>query len=148
MNSSKKILILGDAGVGKTSFIDYYLGNKFEEKYISTHGFSIKKPSKYILYDFPGQEKYSSHNINLKDIDICIIMYDVTNKLSYKNIKFWKVKLKKLCGNIPTIIIGNKIDSKSRKIIDNNTINISIKTQNNIHNLFKSNGTYKTLLKV
>ena len=130
MNSSKKILILGDGGVGKTSFINYYLGNKFEEKYISTHGFSIKKTSKYILYDFPGQEKYSSHNINLKDIDICIIMYDVTNKLSYKNIKFWKVKLKKLCGNIPTIIIGNKIDSKSRKIIDNNTINISIKSIN------------------
>lgn len=54
-------------------------------------------------------------------------MYDVTNKISYKNIQFWKLKVQNLCGNIPSIIVGNKIDSDYKRIIDNNTINISTK---------------------
>ena len=135
MNIKKKILIFGDGGVGKTSLINYYLNNTFEQKYISTSNINILQNDEYIFYDFPGQEKYSSHDINLSDIDICIIMYDVTNKISYKNIQFWKLKVQNLCGNIPTIIVGNKIDSDYKSIIDNNTINIS--TKNNVHNLFE-----------
>jgi len=135
MNIKKKILIVGDGGVGKTSLINYYLNNTFEQKYISTSNINILQNDEYIFYDFPGQEKYSSHDINLSDIDICIIMYDVTNKISYKNIQFWKLKVQNLCGNIPTIIVGNKIDSDYKSIIDNNTINIS--TKNNVHNLFE-----------
>ena len=137
MNYKKKILVLGDGGVGKTSLINNYLFNTFEEKYISTYNINILQNNEYIFYDFPGQEKYSSHNINLSDIDACIIMYDITNKLSYKNIGFWKLKVQKLCGDIPTIVVGNKIDSHYRKIIDNNTINISTKNHNQVHNLFE-----------
>ena len=135
MNTKRKILIVGDGGVGKTSLINNYLNNTFEQKYISTSNINILESDEYIFYDFPGQEKYSSHDINLSDIDICIIMYDVTNKISYKNIQFWKLKVQNLCGNIPTIIVGNKIDCDYKRIIYNNTMNIS--TKNNVHKLFE-----------
>ena len=138
MNYKQKILILGDGGVGKTSLINNYLFNTFEEKYIPTYNnINILQNNKYIFYDYPGQEKYSTHDINLSYIDICIIMYDITNKLSYKNIEFWKQKVQNLCDDIPTIIVGNKIDSHYRKFIDNNTINISTKNHNYVHNLFE-----------
>ena len=142
MTNLKKILVVGDGGVGKTSLINCYLGNSFEQKYISTYNIDIRQNNEYILYDFPGQEKYGSHDINLHDTDICIIMYDVTSKLSYKNIESWKLKVENLCGNIPHIIVGNKIDSDYRQIIDNNTINISVKNQDNIQNLFEFINTH------
>ena len=136
MTNKKKILIVGDGGVGKTSLINNYLNANFEEKYLSTQNINILQNNEFIFYDFPGQEKYS-HDINLEDIDICIIMYDITNKISYKNIKFWIQKIQKICGNIPTIIVGNKIDCLYTSFIDNNTINISTKTQYNINNLLE-----------
>ena len=40
------------------------------------------------------------------------------------------------------IIVGNKIDSNYRQIIDNNTINISVKNQDNIQNLFEFINTH------
>ena len=61
-------------------------------------------------------------------------MYDVTNTPSYKNIGFWKSKKDEFYNSdIPIIVIGNKIDQVNhRKIYDDETINISVKTNNNI----------------
>ena len=64
-------------------------------------------------------------------------MYDVSSKRTYKSIRFWKLKVKELCGDIPILIVGNKIDSPYRKIVDDNTINISVKTNQNIQSLFE-----------
>ena len=66
-------------------------------------------------------------------------MYDVTNKISYKNIQFWKLKVQNLCGNIPSIIVGNKIDSDYKRIIDNNTIYTSNRRQHVRSNFSKQN---------
>ena len=41
MKNLKKILVVGDGGVGKTSLINYYFGNSFEQKYISTYNIDI-----------------------------------------------------------------------------------------------------------
>ena len=137
MNEFKKIMILGNAGVGKTCLINRRFNNNFGKKYIPTNNIDIKHFNDYIIYDFPGQNVYGSHNINVQDIKVCIVMYDVTNKKSYNNINFWMLKVEELCGSIPIIIVGNKIDCVFRKVRDNTTINISVKTQENIQGLFE-----------
>ena len=80
--------------------------------------------------------KNNFHKI-VSNINLCIIVYDVTNKLSYKNVERWRKKVMDECGADKFIIVGNKIDHNDRKINDENTINVSIKRRHNILRLLQ-----------
>jgi len=110
METKHRILVIGDGGVGKTAYIRKQMGKPFIKKYYETKCINIYEDDDCIWYDFPGQEKYGLHTIHLP-IDSVIYMYDVTNKLSFDNISFWKKYVKEHFGIIPSsITIGNKID--------------------------------------
>ena len=115
---SYKITLIGDSGVGKTSIIGRFITGFFTEEINSTLGFNYsqkiyEKNGKKIslnLWDTAGQEKYRSLGKNFyKDSYIIIIVYDITNKNSFKNIKeIWypdtqsfgeKIKIIALAGN-------------------------------------------------
>jgi GTP-binding nuclear protein Ran len=128
------ILVVGNGGVGKTSYIRKQLGKQFIGKYISTVGIQsyIDNDNNIIWYDFPGQEYYGL----VRDIDSCpqqlliksgnidkiIYMYDTTNKLSFKRLSFWKTFMKNYGCNIPYEIIRNKIDQPDSIKINNSDI--------------------------
>lgn len=134
-----QVLILGDGGVGKSSLFKRRFTRIFDSRYNSTYGIQIMYDGEYVIYDFPGQEKYGEHDdVDFSRIDNCIIMYDCGNTISYKNIEFWKKKLKKICPNIQPLIVGNKMDLSRRKIVDDESINISVKTGENIDKVFQS----------
>jgi len=104
----KHILIIGDGGVGKTSYIRKQLGKNFRQKYYPTHGINIYETDNTVWYDFPGQEKYGLYYIG--NINMVIYMYDLTSKLSYKNLDYWEKYVYKHYGNIDSFRIGNKSD--------------------------------------
>ena len=88
------ILLLGDISVGKTSFIYNFIYDKFTMNEISSAELDLKtsdiiiehKNIRVQLWDTVGQEKYKSvaTNLILRAQGI-IIVYDITNKDSYKN---------------------------------------------------------------
>ena len=45
-----------------------------------------------------------------------IIMFDTTYRTSYKNVPHWYKEIVKVCDNIPTVLLGNKIDDVDRKV--------------------------------
>ena len=45
-----------------------------------------------------------------------IIMFDVTSRISYKNVPNWHRDLVRVCENIPIVLVGNKVDVKDRKV--------------------------------
>lgn len=45
-----------------------------------------------------------------------IIMFDVTERASYANIAKWYKDVERICGDIPVAIVGNKVESKDRKV--------------------------------
>ena len=45
-----------------------------------------------------------------------IIMFDVTSKETYKNVKGWYGDISRLCDNIPIVLTGNKVDVRDRKV--------------------------------
>ena len=45
-----------------------------------------------------------------------IIMFDVTSRITYKNVPNWHRDLVRVCENIPIVLVGNKVDLKERKI--------------------------------
>ena len=121
----KKLLIVGDGGTGKTTFVKRMMGCEFDPIYIATLGVEVhpiidyKRKIQYNVWDVAGQEKFGGlrdgYYINA---DIAIIMYDVTNKLTGKNVINWKNSIQKVCPHIPIIIIGNKANLEMKCQLD------------------------------
>ena len=134
--SFKKVLIVGDAGVGKTNLINAIFKKPFNKQYIATNRLTVYESEQQTIYDWPGQNKFNITSFP-EDIDIYIIVYDVTNSLSYESVSFWKTKKEEFYdAKVPTIIIGNKIDmGRQRKINDSGSLNISVKKKKNIPKL-------------
>merc|ERR1712072_1241273 len=68
-------------------------------------------------WDTAGQEKFGG----LRDgyyihSECAIIMFDVTSRLTYKNVPTWHRDLCRVCENIPIVLCGNKVDVKERQV--------------------------------
>lgn len=113
----KNILVVGDAGVGKTQYINKKLGYKFDPVYKPTEGGIKSRGNDTVTYhEWPGQEKHGDVKgvDTLPTIDKVIYLYDCTSKLSRKNIEDWEFAVCVcVCHNIPSEIIGNKFDKIS-----------------------------------
>ena len=128
-----KIVILGDSGVGKSNIISRYNGDLFVLGSISTIGveFYTKKiliGDKNImiqLWDTAGQERFRCITSNYyKGCDGILLVYDITDQYSFENITGW---LNEISFNtnysIPILLIGNKSDLESNRIINTDQAN-------------------------
>lgn len=120
-----KVVLLGDAGVGKSVYIHRILTGEFEKKYVPTVGAEVRPQvfnstsGKIVfnIWDTAGQEKYAGLRDNYyKDADAAIIMFDVTSRVSYKNIANWYRDIRAVRPDIPIVIVRNKVDCKDRKV--------------------------------
>lgn len=70
-----------------------------------------------------------------------IIMFDVTSRVTYKNVPNWHRDLVRVCENIPIVLCGNKVDIKDRKVKAKSIVfhrkkNLQVMTVNNIIDAF------------
>ena len=123
-DTTLKIIFVGDCGVGNTSIINRYIKDSFDPNSPSSRGASYA--SKKIVieeYDLSlqldlwdtggGQEKYRAmKKIYYPGTSICILVYDITSRVSFESIKtFWFGNVKEYGGNnIEFGIAGNKSD--------------------------------------
>ena len=123
-----KLVIIGDSGVGKSNYLVRFIEGQFNPIHESTIGFDYKskicilpkskKKIKFQIWDTAGQEKYMSLNKNLfQRVQGIILMYDITDKKSFDNLRHWIYSINQLAGEIPYILIGNKIDLVEERII-------------------------------
>ena len=116
-----KILLLGDSSVGKTCFLKRYTDNTFQDAYLSTIGFDFKfkfvtlengKTVKVQLWDTAGQERFRTiAKSYYKGAHGIILIYDVTNRKTFDNIRKWLNQIKDEASNkISIILVANKID--------------------------------------
>ena len=132
-----KIILIGDAEVGKTNIISRYVDGKFLEENISTIGVEYKtkelnelnvNKEKIILqiWDTSGQEKYNAITKNyLRDSDFILFVFDVTKKESFENINNWLKLSEGIEGNFEKILVGNKFDKEEKEISNEDIINFS-----------------------
>ena len=121
---SVKAVLLGESGVGKTCIIARFINGTFENNIMSTTGASYAgktmvfdefdgKCVKFEIWDTAGQEKYRSlTKIFYKDARIAILVYDITRKDSYEELKnYWYAQIKESSpDNIIIGIAANKCD--------------------------------------
>lgn len=155
-----KLILVGDGGVGKTTFVKRHLTGEFEKKYVATLGVEVhpllfhtnRGPIKFNVWDTAGQEvcekfaslldlfsffhaaasssittsclffpRHSQKFGGLRDGyyiqgQCAIIMFDVTSRITYKNVPNWHRDLTRVCENIPIVLTGNKVEIKDRKV--------------------------------
>jgi len=120
-----KMILVGDGGVGKTTFVKRHLTGEFEKKYLATIGVEVH-PMRFFtnfgqicfnVWDTAGQEKFGGLRDGYYINGECaIIMFDVTSRTSYKNVPNWHRDLVRVCEGIPIVLCGNKVDEKDRKV--------------------------------
>mmetsp|Transcript_84034 Transcript_84034/g.162158 ORF Transcript_84034/g.162158 Transcript_84034/m.162158 type:complete len:203 (+) Transcript_84034:73-681(+) len=122
-----KLLLIGDSGVGKSCLLLRFADDTYTESYISTIGVDFKirtfeqdgKTVKLQIWDTAGQERFrtitSSYYRGAHGI---IIVYDVTDKESFNNVKHWVQEIEKYAADgVNKLLVGNKCDLSSKKVV-------------------------------
>ena len=158
---SIKIVLIGEAGVGKTCIISRYIDDKFNEETGSTNGGSFGKKNLEIngksvqlnIWDTAGQERYQSITKHFfRDAEAVCFVYDITNENSFRKLEniWYKDFLKNRTKNAILAVVGNKSDLYEKAVFDeeparkfakeiNASFNLtSAKTGNGINELFTS----------
>ena len=121
-----KVLLLGDATVGKTCFLIQFTDKVFIENHITTIGLDYRlktmtlkdeKKIKLQIWDTAGQDRFRAITRNYyKSAHGVILIYDVTSKDTFLNIKKWIASIKdEAQKNIVIFIVGNKIDLPEKR---------------------------------
>ena len=122
-----KYIMIGDSSVGKSNILIQYLKGKFYEEFQTTIGreFGDKnleignKIFRIQIWDTAGQEIFGSITRSYYKNSVCTyVVYDITNKQSFENIKNWIKDFKKHSPKtLLLVLIGNKIDLEGERIV-------------------------------
>ena len=115
-----KVLLIGNSGVGKSSLLLRFSDDTFTGNFMPTIGVDFKirtlevdgKTIKLQIWDTAGQERFKTITSSYyKGAHGIIVVYDVTDKESYKNIDTWMNEVEKHASdNVSRILVGNKSD--------------------------------------
>lgn len=155
-----KVAIVGNHSVGKSSIINSLVNHSFEHKTTSTLGvdFNIKtletngKHVKLLIWDTAGQERFRSLiSAYYRNVHGVILVYDITNKITFADLKMWIRDTDRFCSEyVVRILVGNKSDlTQNREVtydegkrlaqdMDMIFIETSAKTFNGIEDAFIS----------
>jgi len=122
-----KLLIIGDSGVGKSALLLRFADNVFTSSYITTIGVDFKirtlvvdgERVKLQIWDTAGQERFRTITATYyRGTHGVIVVYDVTNGESFANVKRWLHEIEQNCDDVNRILVGNKNDDPSRKVVE------------------------------
>ena len=115
----KKICLLGDGEVGKTSLIRRYVLDQFDDQYIQTFGAKVSKKVleledvnlTLMIWDVLGQKtKKELHNTYYLGANGVLLVCDMTRPETLEHLENWAADLFEVSGKIPILILGNKCD--------------------------------------
>ncbi|MFW9942218.1 MAG: Rab family GTPase [Candidatus Thorarchaeota archaeon] len=138
-----KITLVGDGRVGKTTLIRNFTKGEFVEDYIKTIGAQFTVYDKIVnddkvrlmFWDIAGQDDFSFARPSFfKNSNAAIIVYSLEeNDLGYESFKHipnWHADIKQFCGDIPVVVLANKVDLVDENEIDKSKIQDIVKNHN------------------
>lgn len=151
---SKKVILTGSFGVGKTSLFNQFIYSKFSEKYLTTIGVKVNKrlievdgqELNILLWDIAGEIKQDKVPVNyFAGAEGILYVFDVTRKQTYDNIEQEIEYIKTLIPHAVIKIVGNKSDLLDQAALDALTQHVDVpidcltsaKTGDNVEQLFE-----------
>lgn len=125
----KKVCMLGEPAVGKTSLIRRFVYDVFDDKYIETIGAKVTKKTMRIRYIPTGQTfqlrmmiwDIAGHGAldfvkpsYYRDAEGALIVCDLTRRLTLNKVPAWIDSFFSVTQKVPLVIIGNKYDLKDQ----------------------------------
>ncbi len=131
MSKAKKIVLIGHFGVGKTSLIRRFVENTFTKDYKVTIGVHISKKEveitdeasiTLVIWDLEGLDDISKIRTSyLLGTHGFIYVFDLSRPATYENLDTELQYLKNNYPNIPTKVVGNKMDLVNKAFIKQNS---------------------------
>ena len=128
-----KILMIGNSGVGKTSYLSMYFDDRFDSNYAATIGIdfrhkTFKRNGKRIqlqIWDTAGQERYQSiTNAYFHTSMGVIVMFDLTDQESFEACRNWVIKATDYSPeNVSILLLGNKVDKTEDRVVSTDEAN-------------------------
>ncbi|KAF6011356.1 hypothetical protein HII13_002718 [Brettanomyces bruxellensis] len=123
-----KLVLLGESAVGKSSIVQRFVKDSFNDFKESTIGAAFLTQTidldsdttvKFEIWDTAGQERYRSlASIYYRNAQSALVVYDITQKASLDKAKYWIKELQKQASNnIVIALVGNKTDLEEERQI-------------------------------
>ena len=122
-----KLLLIGNAYVGKTLIVQKFLDNTFSKTTMTTIGVDLQykvldingKKVKYLIWDTAGEDRMKTMTYAYyRGCHVVLIVYDVTSKKSFENVTTWVECVDKFAKtNVLRILVGNKTDLEEKRVI-------------------------------
>mmetsp|Transcript_3196 Transcript_3196/g.4933 ORF Transcript_3196/g.4933 Transcript_3196/m.4933 type:complete len:255 (-) Transcript_3196:201-965(-) len=124
-----KVLMLGDAGCGKTSLIQRFVHQEFQLEYAATVGIDLVamdtklengKSAQVQIWDTAGQERFRHLTQNYyRGCHGVVLVYDLTCQESFRHVFSWIKDLKAAAdGNFEVVLIANKLDLAPERVVE------------------------------
>ena len=134
-----KMVLIGDSCVGKSCVLIRFADDNFTDNHVTTIGVDFRFRSMEIdshsiklqIWDTAGQERYKTiTNSYYRGAEGVIIVFDLTNKESFLNIKDWLAEAKNgISDDTEILVFGNKADlTDQRKVTQSEIKEFSDKT--------------------
>lgn len=155
MQISKKIVLVGNFGVGKTSLVKRFIQEMFSEDYHTTIGVKVDKKVikiddnevSLLIWDIAGEASLETiPDMYLTGAQGAILVFDYTREATYINLPEQLTIIKKKLNNAPIALVGNKIDLVNENTVENilaglnlgEILSTSAKTGEGVENLFEN----------
>ncbi|XP_025054988.1 ras-related protein Rab-37 isoform X1 [Alligator sinensis] len=123
-----KVMLLGDSGVGKTCFLVQFKDGAFlSGTFIATVGIDFRNKVvtvddvkvKLQIWDTAGQERFRSvTHAYYRDAQALLLLYDITSKMSFDNIRAWLSEIHEYAQkDVVIMLLGNKADVSSERVV-------------------------------
>jgi len=119
-SSSVKLVLLGEAAVGKSSLVLRFVNNDFQENKEPTIGAAFltqkcqlpTRTIKFEIWDTAGQERFASlAPMYYRNAQSALVVYDLTKPTSLIKAKHWVAELQRQASpGIVIALVGNKLD--------------------------------------
>ena len=126
---NRKVCIIGDFGVGKTSTVARFVHNVFSEKYLTTVGVKIdtkeimladERPVKLVIWDIAGTDRFAAVEFSyLRGVQGYLLVVDGTRAYTLESALKLKSEVEERIGVVPFVCIVNKADLEDQWEITN-----------------------------
>ncbi|XP_055993360.1 ras-related protein Rab-23 [Sorex fumeus] len=128
MEVAIKMVVVGNGAVGKSSMIQRYCKGIFTKDYKKTIGVDFLERQiqvndedvRLMLWDTAGQEEFDAiTKAYYRGAQACVLVFSTVDRDSFEAISSWREKVVAEVGEIPTVLVQNKIDLLDDSCIKN-----------------------------